>query len=238
MSENRKRKILHITYIAENAYWFNRVFQKMNDTQKEKYKKARLHELRNSILLKLYLVKVLIPEINLEAVKIYDLFKRNNEKVNNCINGNFGFSFRIGDNRIYRILAFIEAILIELKSATDLIIKYFSKFYTHIFLEKKGEKSIIKELENSGVGLAWREELNYIRCGFLHHYSGWVSFEKLNNTYKLLINLPKSVRRFKQYQKFPYDELNEKKINEILNEFSSFNDGAFGFLVKKIHELS
>lgn len=235
MSKKMNKKILHITYIAKNGFWFHKVGQAMDYAQRQKYKYP-LPELGRSISRKLSLIQVLIFELNLELKEINKVLKKNRDKVNECISRNIGYSFGKSYS-IYKILAYIEAILFETKSTTDLIIRYISKFYANIFSKRKGEKLILKELKRNKINLDWKYELDHIRRVYIHHFSGWASFEDYNNSFRLMIDLPKSIRRFKGFKKFPYETLNIDKINEILAKFGKFNDNAFNFLISKIYKL-
>lgn len=236
MSENQNNKILKIIYIAENAVWFHKILQTMNDTQIQRYKKTLLPSLSRTISRKLSLLQVLLIQINFEMKEVNKILKENINEVENCIDKNNPFSFGNKDYLIYRILAYIEATLIEMKSAVDLIIRYINRFHFHIFLERKSETLVIGELKDNNINIEFRYELNHIRRGFIHHYSGWISFRKQNNFFNPIIELPKSIKRFKDYEKFPYVSLEVEKINDILNNFKKFNDEAFDFLVKRIQE--
>jgi len=238
MSENDNNKILNITYIAKNAIWFHKILQTMNTIQKLRYNKTILPSLSIIISRKLSLIQVLKDQINLEMKEINKILKENIKEVENCINKNYTFSFGREVYLIYRIISYIEATLIEMKSAADLIIRYISRFYLHIFLERKGEKLVTEELKDNKINIEFKYELNHLRRGFIHHYSGWISFKKQNNSFKPIIELPKSVKKFKDYEKFPYVSLDVEKINDILKNFYKFNDESFGFLIKKIQKLA
>jgi len=234
MTDNQ---ILKIAFFAQDRGQIYKIHNKLNPDQKKKYSKSPLWDLRFSISKKLSLIKVAVDETNLEMDKINKILKRKKEEVDVCLKRN-KYIFFSEIHRIYRILAYVETTLIEMVSVTQLLIKFISYFYIHIFGERKGAKDVVKDLKNEGIDMKWNDELYFIRRGLVHHYSGWISFKKKNDIFELVFSLPKSVKSIRGYKKYHYDRLDTEKLNEIFGHFSQFIKDVNKYLIDKIKESS
>ena len=233
----KNNQILEIAFFAQDRGQIYKIHNKLNPDQKKKYSKSPLWDLRFSISKKLSLIKVVVDETNLEMDKINKILKREKEVVDVCLKRNKGMFFS-EIHRIYRILAYVETNLIEMISVTQLLIKFISYFYIHIFGERKSETDIVKDLKNKGIDMNWKDELYFLRRGLVHHYSGWISFKKKNDIFQLVFSLPKSVKKMKNYKKYQYDRLDTEKLNEIIGHFSKFMKDVNKYLIDKIEKSS
>ena len=230
MNEGRK---LNIAYFSTKVRWAYQVRQKMNDQQKKRFSNSELPDIERTISRKLSLIRILVDNTNLEMGEINRILHEHNEDILYCINSHKALVFE-NIYLIYRVLAYFEAILIQMKATVDLLIKYISIFYCQILLNKKGQTDILEAIKEDGIDIDWRKELYFLRRIVTHMQTGWPSFENMGTYYQLVIDFPKSVRRMKEYEEFPYDRLGTDKMNEIFNNFISFNDSVTAWFVSKI----
>jgi hypothetical protein len=95
---------------------------------------------------------------------------------------------------------------------------------------------LIEILEKESIDIAWREDLEKIRNDLLHHYSPWIYFKKMNFHHKLVIEIPKNLRKHGGYVRFTHDSFDSDEINNVLQEFQKFFCDFTDFLIKRIKE--
>ncbi|MFQ6118452.1 MAG: hypothetical protein ACE5KE_01045, partial [Methanosarcinales archaeon] len=194
MSKDKNNQILEIAFFIREPEWIYSISNKLNDAQKKKYFKSPLVYLSFSISIKISFLRRFVDRVNLEMHEVNKILKKDNKEVSYCLKTNKAYVFK-EIHHIYTILALVEVILIEMKSIIDLIIRYIVEFYKYIFQDKKRKSEIWKELKTNGIDTGWIELLDKIRNDFIHQYSSWIKFKKLNDTFEFLIVIPESLRK-------------------------------------------
>lgn len=239
MSKDKNNQILEIAFFIREPEWIYSISNKLNDAQKKKYFKSPLVYLSFSISIKISFLRRFVDRVNLEMHEVNKILKKDNKEVSYCLKTNKAYVFK-EIHHIYTILALVEVILIEMKSIIDLIIRYIVEFYKYIFQDKKRKSEIWKELKTNGIDTGWIELLDKIRNDFIHQYSSWIKFKKLNDTFEFLIVIPESLRKKfkKEYVKYPDNIIDTHRLNEFFKRFKEFFNGAIEYLIEKIPELS
>lgn len=225
--------ILTIAYFSTEIRWAYKVRRKMNNDQKNKYVKLGLVDIERTISRKISIIKSLVENTNIEMREINKNLREKKEDVDHCLKNDLAFNFE-EIYRIYRVMAYFESTLIQMVSVVDQLITYMSTYYNHILSIKKGQSEVLEMLSQDGIDTEWKRELNFIRRIVIHSHTGWTSFKNMNTHFQLIVNFPKSIRRMKDYKKYPYDSLGTDKINDILNKFQLFYQNVTEWFINKI----
>lgn len=225
--------ILTIAYFSTEIRWAYKVRRKMNNDQKNKYVKLGLVDIERTISRKISIIKSLVENTNIEMREINKNLREKKEDIDHCLKNDLAFNFE-EIYRIYRVMAYFESTLIQMVSVVDQLITYMSTYYNHILSIKKGQSEVLEMLSQDGIDTEWKRELNFIRRIVIHSHTGWTSFKKMSTHFQLIVNFPKSIRRMKDYKKYPYDSLGTDKINDILNKFQLFYQNVTEWFINKI----
>jgi len=225
--------ILEIAYFSHGISWAYKVRQKMNDSQKKKYTKLGLVDKERTISRKISLIKSLVNNTNLEMREINKNLRKEKDEVNLCLKEGKAFFFE-EIYRIYRVIAYFESTLIQMVAVVEQLIAYISSYYRDILSKKIALSDILKMLSRDGIDTEWKRELYFIRRIVTHSHTGWPSFKKMDTSFQLIFNFPKSIKRMKDYKKYPYDSLETEKLNEILNKFQGFYRDVTEWFVNRV----
>lgn len=228
------RRILNIAFFARPAAWMYKVKNHLTDEQKREYFSSPLPDLAFSIARKFELVKTCVNNAILESHEINKLLKQDEKNVNHCISTGKAYVFS-DIHHIYNMIAYTEAVLTNTKSCIGFIISYIKQFYRVILRQKIKKFSDLKLLlADNSISIDWKEDLDKIRNDLIHNHSAWIFFLKTNYHHKLVLSLPKSIRRRGGYIQFPHDTFDTDDINSILREFQKFFSQFENFIVNKI----
>lgn len=232
---NGNNQILNIAFFAQPSAWIYKIINELSEEQKKKYYSSPLPESSLSIARKFALIRTCVDSSNLEIHEINKILKENEKDVDYCIKT--GKSYFFPDiHHIYRLIAYTEAIITNTKSCMDFICRHIRQFYRTIFGERIKQDALIKILEDKSIDITWGEDLEKIRNDLIHHYSAWIYFKKMNFHHKLVIEIPKSLRKHGGYVRFPHNSFDSDEINNVLQEFQKFFNDFTDFLIKKIKE--
>lgn len=229
----RNRKILNIAYFGRSN-WIYPILNELSEEMRKKYVNSDLREWGLSISTKLDLITLLIHNINNAASKIQKELQENIEKVNECINKNLAYIVK-DEKGVFLLLAYIESVVFEMKSTYDLLIKYVTHFARDILSKVMKESKFLKECKKYGLDQNWGNSLAAVRNDLIHNYAGWISFEKVDSNFELVIEMPELQKiTFKKY-KGKY--LNRQSVNELSRGFSKFLEITRNFLIREIQDI-
>jgi hypothetical protein len=202
----------------------------MNEDEKRKFKKSELHDIEMTISRKLSFIRILIDNANLNMNEINKILKNMDfEKQGNNIHFNNIYL-------IYRGLVYFESTVIQMTSILDLLMKYISIYFKSVLDKNIGQTKILKMLKEEGIDIEGKRELYFVRKIVTHHYSGWLSLQKANNHFQIIINFPDSINRFKDYKRYKYKNIEMEKINDLFDKFSNFHDNVIKWFIKMIQK--
>lgn len=231
---NTKQEII-IPFFARHREWYDEIINLLDDNQKQNYKSTRLPPIARSLSCRLSEIRVLIDNITLEMTEIRKILNLKNKEVEECIKKRTAFPW-VEPYHIYRIIAYMESLIAFLKSAVDFIYSYVRILWKDV-LEKK-KLQLDENLENAGINMKWKSDLDSIRNDFLHQYSGWPSFIKKNGTYDIILQLPSYKVINKEAKKYKADKLSTKEINDIFRGFWKFYEEARSLIKKELKRIN
>jgi len=239
MQGNNKNHVLSITYINPDIRRFAPLARKLDNQQKEKYFNPPFKLLQNSIAIKRKLILEMINNVNIEMGAVSKLLREDEGKVIKVIKSKKKKTYSLQKKYqfyLYSTIGQVEAILVEILAVTDLIIRYVQEFSKIVLGEKKSKNEIKQDMKQEGIDLKWISNLEHIRNDFVHHYSPWIKFKKINGSFKFIISLPDKLKSEirKSYRKYPDSVLDGVTIGEFYDNVNEFFRGAINYLLKKI----
>jgi len=229
----KNHKILKIAYFGRSN-WIYPILNEMNAEMGERYKNSDLREWGLSISTKLDMIRLLIHNINNGASKIQKELKGNIKEVDECIEKNLTYEVE-SEEDVFILLAYIESAVFEMKSTYDLLIKYVTHFTRDILGKDIKESKFMKECEKNGLDENWRDNLCAVRDDLIHNYAPWISFEKAEDNFELMIEMPELQNM--PFKKYKEKYLNKEALNNLFRSFSKFLEIAKNFLIGQIRNV-
>jgi hypothetical protein len=237
MEDNDKNQVLNINYFNPDRRWFIHLVGRLDRQQREKYFNPPFMLLQNSIAIKRRLILEMINNVNKEMKAVAKLLRQNEDKAIEAIKSKTTFGIQKKyQPYLYSTIGQVEAILVEIFAVTDLIIRYAQEFNKKVLGEKKKKKEIKQDMEREGIDLKWLSNLKNIRDDFVHNYSPWIRFKKINGSFKFLISLPDKLKKEykKSYKKYPDSVLDGATVGKFYDKLNKFFQEAIDYLLKKI----
>ena len=203
---------LKISFMADNVPWARRILGSLDEEQNKILRTTALNEIARSISIKLKLYYYIVGEINhtIDSIKI--VLSENSDQLDLLMHNNQAFDFPKYE-LIYRTLFLIESLFINMKTILDLLKKYATVFERNVLgnitYKYKFPAGSLRELEK-------------IRDDFIHNYSGWPFFRKINEKFVLELELVPDIQRTGRHKITKTRTLNTNNINEIINEFTRY----------------
>lgn len=229
----KNQKILKIAYFGRSN-WIYPILNELSEEMRKRYVNSDLREWGLSISTKLDMIGLLIHNINNGASKIQNELKENIEKVDEYIEKNLSYDIE-SEEDVFLLLAYIESAVFEMKSTYDLLIKYVTYFARDILGRDIKESKFMKECEKNGLDENWRDNLRAVRDDLIHNYAPWISFEKVEGNFELMIEMPELQNMpFKKYQE---EHLDRKLLNNLFRGFFKFLEITKNILIRKIQSV-
>lgn len=231
------KQLINTTFFNPDRGWYLPLIGKLDQQQRDNYRNSPLFLLGNSISIKRKLIFELIQNVNQEMKIISKILKEDEIEVTQSIDMKKTYSFnRQHLYHLYSIIGQIEAILVELSSVVDLTIRYVQEFNKRVLGKKRKKQEVKNDLEQEGIDLGWLSSLDNIRNDFVHNYSAWIDFLKINNSYKFRISLPNELKKEyrKQYKKYQESVLDGDKIGDYFNKVDNFFSNSIDYLSRNI----
>lgn len=227
--------ILLIAFFHPERKWIYSILNELNPAQKEKYFKSPLPLLHNSLGIKRTFIFRLINNVIGELQRVNKTLNEDEDAVLDAIDNKWAYGYK-NKAQLYSIIGQIEAILVGMKSVTELILKYIQEFNKQVLNDNKKKTEVIEEIESNGIDLSWRLILTNLRNDFIHHYSAWISFKKLNGKFDFNISLPENLGKDfrKQYRKTHDITLDSQAILEFYQKIDKFFLSSIQFLINKL----
>lgn len=218
-----------IAFFGHNVPWAHKIRQELNNSEKTKYPSTSLPKLERSISQKLFNLRTLIDETNLEMININREIRRRKNEVDENIKAGTAF---IPEQpfRITKILSFTEASISTIKSICEFLRKYSEDFYKIILGKDKSE--LLKDLKEKDIQLEWIDDIANIRNDLLHNYAAWLFFQETDTAYTFGLKLPDELRG----KKWKGDSLTIDQLNKFFIDFEDSYTKLTDLLVEKIKE--
>ena len=194
MNKTAPPTIVKIAFFGHNVPWAHKIRQNLTNSDKEKYPSTPLPKLERSISQKLFNLKTLIDETNLEMININKELRRRKREVEENIKRGTVF---IPEEpfRIIKILSFTEAVISTIKSICELLHRYSEDFYKIILGKNKSD--LLEDMKGKNINLEWIDEIADIRNDLLHNYSAWLFFQETDTAYTFGLALPEEMQEKK-----------------------------------------
>lgn len=229
MTNTQPPAILKIAFFAHNVPWAHKIRQNLTESEKERYPSTYLPKLERSISQKLFNLKTLIDETNLEMININRELRRRKEEVAENIRRDTAFVFE-EPFRIIKILSFTEASISTTKTITELLHKYSEEFYEVIL--RKNRSDLLNDMEEKNIDIDWINEIADIRNDLLHNYAAWLFFQETDTAFTFGLALPEEM----QGRNWESDSLTIDQLNNFFSDFQESYSKLTDLLVEKIQE--
>lgn len=229
MNQNDSPRRLKIAFFAHNISWVYRIRKGLKNSKKQKYFSSSLPKLELSISQKLFNLKTLIEQTNLEMIHLNKELRRRKKEVIICMESDKAF-LPEEPFRITKILSFTEASISTVKSLCELLHKYLDDFYKIVFMENKSEAS--KDLDEKKIDLDWIADAANIRNDFLHNYSAWLFFQETDTAFTFGLELPDGINN----KNWSDDFITIDQLNKIFEDFEASYKKIILLLIEKINK--
>lgn len=215
-------KWLHITYHRGNS-WVLPIIAALNDalrSGKVPQPPEEFNELPLYITTRLNMLPRIIKRINTEASELYSA-ARNHRPEHVFTDYQVAYAFNIDEDLKYNLLIDIDALLFEVNSCTELIMKLLSLVYRHLGTEIPKErlgKTVHKLLAGKGQDTSWFRILDEHRNFFAHIGAPYLAIDISGDAWDLII-MKESLAQFKDTRKF----LMFGELQKIVRGFQSGN---------------
>lgn len=229
MKEQSSPTRVEIAFFGYNVPWAHKIRQELINSEKTEYSSTSLPKLERSISQKLFNLRTLIDETNLEMININrELRRRKNEVEGNIKTGTVFIPEQ--PFKIAKILSFTEASISTLKSVCELLHRYSEDFYK--FVLRKNKSELLKDINGKNIKLEWIDDLANIRNDLIHNYAAWLFFQETDTAFTFGLALPDD----KSEKSWKGDSLTIDQLNKFFNEFEYSYAKLTDLLIEKLKE--
>jgi len=229
MTKTPPPAILKIAFFAHNVPLIHKIRQNLTNSDEEKYHSTSLPKLERSISQKLFNLKTLIDETNLEMININRELRNRKSEVDENIKRGTVF---IPEEpfRVIKILSFTEAAISTTKTISELLRKYSEEFYKIIL--GKSRSNLIKDMEDKNIDLKWIVKIADIRNDLLHNYAAWLFFQETDTAFTFGLALTDEI----EGKNWESDSLTIDQLNSFFWDFNESYTKLADLLAGKVLE--